>query len=308
MPNGTEVIFQVDTGSTVNVLPARFHPSDLPLNPVKKTLHAWNEGKVTALGTYRHTLRNTLNRKKYSIDFVIVKENFTPILGLKASTALKFVTINDDTFDRVASIKEDQYQEVFDRELGIIPGKHKLRVDPSIQPVVMPDRRVPIAVRPKLKEELDRMVSLGVITPVDEPTPWVSQLVITRKKSGALRVCIDPRELNRALLREHYTLPILEDTLHELSTSKLFTKADLSQGYWHIPLDYESSLLTAHCSEPSTPTWDDTDGSAYPSVSVFHRKSSKSDFTKLLKDYKVLSVLLMTSSSMEKILKLMTRT
>ena len=144
----------------------------------------------------------------------------------------------------MASIKEDQYQEVFDRELGIIPGKHKLRVDPSIQPVVMPDRRVPMAVHPKLKEDLDRMVSLGVITPVDEPTPWVSQLVITRKKSGALRVCIDPRELNHALLREHYTLPILEDTLHELSTSKLFTKTDLSQGYWHIPLDYESSLLT----------------------------------------------------------------
>ena len=143
----------------MNVLPARFHPSDLPLNPV----NAWNEGKVTALGTYRHTLRNPLNRKKYSIDFVIVKENFTSILGLKANTALKFVTINDDTFNRVASIKEDQYQEVFDRELGIIPGKHKLRVDPSIQPVVMPDRRVPIAVRPKLKEELDRMVSLGVI-------------------------------------------------------------------------------------------------------------------------------------------------
>ena len=237
MSNRTEVIFQVDTGSTVNVLLACFHPSDLTLNPVKKTLHAWNEGKVTALGTYRHTLRCPLNRKKYSIDFVIMKENYTPILGLKASTALQFVTINDDTFNRVASIKEDQYQEVFDRELGIIPGRHKLRVDPSIQPVVMPDHRVPIAVRPKLKEELHRMVSLSVITSVDEPTPWVSQIVITRKKSGAVRACIDPIELNHALLCEHYTL-------HELNTSKLFTKADLSQGYWHIPLDYESSILT----------------------------------------------------------------
>ena len=85
---------------------------------------------------------------------------------------------------------------------------------------------------------------MASLLPVDEPTPWVSQLVITCKKSGALCVCIDPRELNRALICEHYTLPILEDTLHELSTSKLFTKADLSQGYWHIPIDYESSLLT----------------------------------------------------------------
>ena len=122
MSSGTEVIFQVDTGSTVNVLPARFHSSDMPLNPVKKTLHAWNEGKVTALGMYWHTLRNPLTRKKYSIDFVIVKENFTPILGLKASTALKFVTINDDTFDQVPSIKEDHYQEIINRKLGIILG------------------------------------------------------------------------------------------------------------------------------------------------------------------------------------------
>ena len=52
MPDKSEVIFQVDTGSSVNVLPERYHPPNLRLNPVKKTLFAWNEGKVTALGTY----------------------------------------------------------------------------------------------------------------------------------------------------------------------------------------------------------------------------------------------------------------
>ena len=57
-------------------------------------------------------------------------------------------------------------------------------------------------------------------------------------------MCIDPRELNKALLREHYTLPILEDTLHELGQSCMFTKADLSSGYWHVQLDRESSMLT----------------------------------------------------------------
>ena len=74
----------------------------------------------------------------------------------------------------------------------------------------MPDRRIPLSVQPKLKAELDHLVSLGVLTPVDEPTPWVSQLVITMKKSRALHVCIDPKELNKALLCERYTLPILK--------------------------------------------------------------------------------------------------
>ena len=90
----------------------------------------------------------------------------------------------------------------------------------------------PVAVHPKLKAKLDRMTKLGVITKVEEPTPWVSQIVVIPKKNGGVRVCIDPRELNKALLREHYTLSILENTLHELGQSGMFTKADLSSGYW----------------------------------------------------------------------------
>ena len=108
----------------------------------------------------------------------------------------------------------------------------------------MPARRIPISVRTKLREELDRLTDLGVIAPVDQPTPWVSQTVITQKKTGELRLCLDPKELNKALLRERFQLPVLDDVLHELGQSKVFTKADLSAGYWHVQLDTESSILT----------------------------------------------------------------
>ena len=67
---------------------------------------------------------------------------------------------------------------------------------------------------------------------------------MTEKKSGKLRICIDPRELNKALLSEQYTMPTLNDSLHELAKSTVFSKADLSSGYWHVQLDEESSLLT----------------------------------------------------------------
>ena len=55
---------------------------------------------------------------------------------------------------------------------------------------------------------------------------------------------LDPHELNKCILREHFTLPILEDVLHELRDAKVFSKADLASGYWHVKLDEESSLLT----------------------------------------------------------------
>lgn len=113
-------------------------------------------------------------------------------------------------------------------ELGSLPGVQHSNTNPSVKPVIMPSRRIPIAIRQKLVEELARMVSLGVIEVVDEPTPWVNQVVATLKVNGKLRLCVDPRELNKALLRKHYVLPILEDTLHELRPSTTFSKADLS--------------------------------------------------------------------------------
>ena len=139
---------------------------------------------------------------------------------------------------------EDNFNDLMEGKLGTLSGLQHLKVDDNVQPVIMPDRREPISLRPKLKSELDRLASLGVIAPVEEPTPWLSQLVIASKKNGDIRICLDPRELNKALLHEHFTLPILEDTLHELGQSRVFSKADLSSGYWHIVLDKPSSMVT----------------------------------------------------------------
>ena len=62
-------------------------------------------------------------------------------------------------------------------------------------------------------------------------------MAIVIKKSGDLRICIDPKPLNEALRREHFQLPPLEDLLSELSGAKYFTKVDLSSVFWHLELD-----------------------------------------------------------------------
>jgi len=48
---------------------------------------------------------------------------------------------------------------------------------------------------------------LKAIAPVDQPTEWVSQFVVAVKKSGDLRVCIDPKPMNAALKKERYPIP-----------------------------------------------------------------------------------------------------
>jgi len=88
------------------------------------------------------------------------------------------------------------------------------------------------------------MEKSGVISKVHEPTPWVNSIVINEKRSGKLRVCIDPRDLNKTIKREHYQLPTQEEITARLAGAKYFSHLDAKSGFWQIPLDEESSLLT----------------------------------------------------------------
>ena len=157
---------------------------------------------------------------------------------------LKFICRVDALIAAATAVNiEKNYREVFDGQLRKLPGVTTLQLKPDAVPAVMTSRRIPVAVRLELKEELNRLTKLGIIEPVKKPTPWVSQLVHTQKKKGALRICLDPHELNKALMREHYIMPILEDVLHDMRGAKIFTKSDLSSGYWHVELDEASSSL-----------------------------------------------------------------
>ena len=95
-----------------------------------------------------------------------------------------------------------------------------------------------------LREHLDDLVKRDVIERVNGPTEWVSALVVVAKPNGKIRLCLDPRPLNKALKRCHHPIPTIDDVLPELSNAKVFTKVDCSNGYWQVKLDDESSLLT----------------------------------------------------------------
>ncbi|KAK0063547.1 Retrovirus-related Pol polyprotein from transposon 297-like Protein [Biomphalaria pfeifferi] len=66
----------------------------------------------------------------------------------------------------------------------------------------------------------------GFIEKVDHPTAWVNSLVIVEKKGGGLRICLGPRDTNKAIQREHYQLPTIEEIASRLSGSQVFTVLD----------------------------------------------------------------------------------
>ena len=182
-----------------------------------------------------------------------MKENLTPILGLRASERMQLLTINRsqlamDTVNLISlQDKSDlilAYPGVFSNGVGLLPGEQHLETDPVVAPRANPVRRVPCSVMEDLKKELARLEEQGIIAKVKQPTNWESSLVTARKDYGKLRVCIDPQHLNKALKREGYLMPTLDDVLPELHGARLFSVADLRSRYWHVKLDAASSLLT----------------------------------------------------------------
>ena len=240
--NGKHLAFLIDSGASVNLLPEKY--ATHLVASTDRSVKSYCDTVLQTKGTSRQIIVNPRNKKKYSVEFVVVDNACQPIIGVKAAKQMQLLHIMENNFEKVASLDQSL---TFDGKVGTLPGRQHLTIDSSTTPVVMPDRRVPIAVKAKLKTELDSMVERGIITPVTEPTPWVSQLVVANKPNGKITVCIDPKYLNKALQREHYTMPILDDVLHELSSSKVVTKVDLQNGYWHVELDEESSLLTRPC-------------------------------------------------------------
>ena len=56
-------------------------------------------------------------------------------------------------------------------------------------------------------------------------------------------MCLDPRDLNKAVKREHFRIPTAQEISSHLAGKKIFTTLDLKDGYWQIELDKPSSIL-----------------------------------------------------------------
>ena len=119
-----------------------------------------------------------------------------------------------------------QYTDVFTGE-GKLEELIHLEIDRNVQPVQLPTRKVPIALREPLKHELDRFSNIGVIQKVDTPTSWISALVVATKKNGKVRLCIDPKPLNETssfsllptLLSLHFVLFVQEGRCNDVMMS-----------------------------------------------------------------------------------------
>ena len=100
--------------------------------------------------------------------------------------------------------------------LGCMKGAYHIELYHSVQPIIHPPQRILYSLLEKLKAKLQELEEKDVVQKVDRPTPWVNSLVIVEKREGSLRLCLDPRDLNKAIRREHHRIPTTEDIASHL--------------------------------------------------------------------------------------------
>ena len=102
-----------------------------------------------------------------------------------------------------------------------------LHVDQNVPPVAQKLRRVPFALREKVSAKIDEFLREDIIKWVEGPTTWASLLVVAPKPSREIRLCVDMRCPNKAIIRERLPIPTVDEVLEEIYGSMVFSKLGL---------------------------------------------------------------------------------
>ena len=261
---------KVDTGAMVSCMPVSMLPklgiSKKEICQGNATLRGATGADLKCLGTVQ--LNVSCNHQRGNAKLYVNTLGNELILGLGFCKKFNLVTVSNECIQRPISIGavhiideadfnykplKEKWKEhlplgkktgdaledlklifpsMFDGKVGRFEGEADLKLSKDAVPVQVPPWAVPQSLLPKLKQELDKMEKEGIIRACPETTDWVHNLVTVIKKDGSLRLCLDPRNLNKYLTRSvHYTAS-WEDVQHSFRHGKVFSTLDAKSGYW----------------------------------------------------------------------------
>ena len=132
---------------------------------------------------------------------------------------------------------------LFNGDLGFCDVlKHSIPTTTD-KPVYLPHRQIPVQLQSEVRKCLDNWLKQGIIRP--SKSPYASQVVIVRKKTGEIRLCVDFRKLNAISIRDSFPLPRVEEALQAVQAAVWFSSFDLAQGYLQMAMEEEDIEKTA---------------------------------------------------------------
>ena len=205
----------IDSGATVNVLNRKLW-EELKLKKIicdsskrTKSLYAYGSEKpLTVAGCF--TANVQFRDKNVLSEFVVTEEKGHPLLGRQTASDLGILKI--ETTDAINRIEGDELKQSLKGKFpACFNGMGKLNdfqleihIDNTMKPVIQPVRRVPFHLREKLEAKLDELENNDIIEKVNEPSNWVSPVVVVPKghDGSDIKLCVDMRQANAAIIRE----------------------------------------------------------------------------------------------------------
>lgn len=206
----------------------RGYAADRPMN----VEHAFR-AKVRAVG---------FDKPVVSADFLVVRGGRRSLLGRNTASEMKLLKVGADV-DICESLKQN---EVFPKMPGV---KVKFCVDRTIPPEKNAYYNVPAAYREAARNRLKEMESRGIIEKVTTAPEWISGMSAVPKGKNDFRLVVNMRAPNKAIKRQYFRLPLIEEMKVKLYGAKYFSKFDLSNAYYHLELSNESRDLTTFLAE-----------------------------------------------------------
>ena len=177
--------------------------------------------------------------------FYVVANTSVNLLGRDLFNAFHFQIVynpnNDMLVNRVTSEIHDEFSSYFsDNFKSNVRETIKLNVPAEVTPVYCKARKVPVRLRESLKKELDRLVSLGILSKIHS-SDWATPIVTVLKNSGNLRLCADfSATLNKYIKPVNCVLPTIDQVISSTGQATVFSKIDLSQAFLQLPIHEDS--------------------------------------------------------------------
>jgi len=180
----------------------------------------------------------------------VAEGNSGSLLSYKTASELGLIKIRLDAVSQDDTITieslEAKHPELFSG-IGMLKNYEiKLHIDHSVRPVAQLHRRIPFHLRKKVEDELKLLLEQDIIEKVSGPTPWISPIVTPPKPNQPekVRLCIDMRQANQAIIRERHVMPTLDDVINDLNGSVKFSRMDLTKSYHQLVVEESCRYIT----------------------------------------------------------------
>ena len=235
---GEQLEMMVDTGSPVSMLPVKLYNaklSHIPMHTCDVALKGYGGHMLDVMGVIHASVVN--EGKKTSAKLYVMNGGTVPLLGRDLQCSLQISVKHGNV---VCAVLPESIS-------GLPPLRgfvHRVNVKDDVFPVQQKMRPLPYSVREEVKAHLADLEEKGIIERVDA-SPWISPLVVTRRRTGGIRVCLDLKQVNRAVIPSKYPIPDMSDMLDKLKGAVVFSSLDMKSAFNQLPLHEESRNLTA---------------------------------------------------------------